>query len=252
MTIKTNVLPISLPNDKGELHTFEANDDGMYNLTDIWRTLELPKSKLPSQWDNESKRYLSQNGNFHSANSQDKNTLATEQGTIAYAMWVSTEFYMLVVNTFIALRNDSIASAVVLAKLNKEQRGLLQRSARSLSLLDHMFRRPRLRWKELALLAGIEHPIKCKDVLLRRGYIKEETGTNDAGRSITQVVPTAYGQRHGIVPVWAGLMGWQFAFNHVGRDWVIRHADTMNAVCRRDAKIKREQNAARRRAGKRT
>ena len=33
-----------------EGHAFKANDQGQWNLTDIWRTLKLPKGNAPAQW----------------------------------------------------------------------------------------------------------------------------------------------------------------------------------------------------------
>lgn len=33
-----------------EGHAFKANDRGQWDLTDIWRTLKLPKSKQPGKW----------------------------------------------------------------------------------------------------------------------------------------------------------------------------------------------------------
>nr|EKV6170166.1 hypothetical protein [Escherichia coli] len=29
---------------------FKANEDGMWNLTEIWKTLKLPRGKAPSEW----------------------------------------------------------------------------------------------------------------------------------------------------------------------------------------------------------
>lgn len=33
-----------------EDHSFKANDSGMWNLTEIWKVLELTRAKAPSQW----------------------------------------------------------------------------------------------------------------------------------------------------------------------------------------------------------
>ncbi|HFI9393698.1 TPA: KilA-N domain-containing protein [Escherichia coli] len=42
-------------------------------------------------------------------------TWATEAGTVAYAMWVSPDFYLKVIRAFIALRNDKVSEAKALA-----------------------------------------------------------------------------------------------------------------------------------------
>ncbi|EHX10385.1 hypothetical protein ECDEC11C_3562 [Escherichia coli DEC11C] len=31
-------------------HSFKSNENGMWNLTEIWKILGLPNNKLPSQW----------------------------------------------------------------------------------------------------------------------------------------------------------------------------------------------------------
>ncbi|MGE1525602.1 hypothetical protein [Pseudomonas putida] len=48
---------------------FKANDSGMWDLTDIWRTLKLPKGKQPGKWvDTKKAKTLEQTGNIGSLN----------------------------------------------------------------------------------------------------------------------------------------------------------------------------------------
>lgn len=91
---QAELLPIVI-----EGHTFKPNTDGLWSLTEIHQTLNLPESKRPGQWDNEVSNRLLSCGNFHKV---DKvGSFADELGTIAYAMWVSTDFFLMVARAFV-------------------------------------------------------------------------------------------------------------------------------------------------------
>lgn len=85
-----------------EGQAFKANDRGQWDLTDIWRTLKLPKGKSPGQW---AKRKEAE----HYAEMQKLNlshgngAWATKQATIRYAAWVSPEFEDMVYDAFEAI-----------------------------------------------------------------------------------------------------------------------------------------------------
>lgn len=91
--------------------TIVSNDDGMFDLNDIWRDYDLKASKRPSQWDNEVRHKLSSCGNIHSINGRGGKTLATLEALYAYAMWVDVEFYMVVVEAFAALTRGETEKA---------------------------------------------------------------------------------------------------------------------------------------------
>lgn len=63
---------------------------------------------MPSEWNNKIRTQLDRSGNFRTVNGDGGGTWATEAGAVAYAMWVSTEFYLMVINAFIFMRNDAI------------------------------------------------------------------------------------------------------------------------------------------------
>lgn len=101
-------------------YVWECNQDRMWNLNELHKAKDLPASKVPSKWDNEIQRHLANSRNFVSLEGRNGGTWATEQGAIAYAMWVSPDFYMTVINAFIALRNDNVVKAHNLAKQNQK------------------------------------------------------------------------------------------------------------------------------------
>ena len=99
------------------------NKDGMYCLNDIAKAGGLTGQKaLPSQWRTKDADYFKLNANLHLVgNTNNSKAYATEAAAIAYAMWVSMDFYMLVVQTFIIVRNDLAASKAVVKALHKEK-----------------------------------------------------------------------------------------------------------------------------------
>ncbi|GKW05530.1 hypothetical protein [Pectobacterium carotovorum] len=89
-------------------HSFIADSNRMWNLNEIHRVLNLAENKRPSEWNNAIRTKLDRSGNFRTVNGDGGGTSATEKGTIAYAMWVSTEFYEMVMDAFIFMRNDAV------------------------------------------------------------------------------------------------------------------------------------------------
>jgi len=81
----------------------------MWNLNEIAKALNVDE---PGQWRTAVRRELDRNANLHLAHGgSNPGTYATEAGTIAYAMWVSTEFYLMVIHAFVAMRNSAIRDA---------------------------------------------------------------------------------------------------------------------------------------------
>lgn len=99
-----------------EGHAFKANDRGQWDLTDIWRTLKLPKGKQPGKWvDTKKAKALEQTGNIGSINKGRAGsvTQATKRAALAYAGWVSDEFEAMVYDAFEAiLEMPEVASLV--------------------------------------------------------------------------------------------------------------------------------------------
>lgn len=85
-----------------EGQAFKANDAGQWDLTDIWKTLKLPKAKGPGKWAElkEAKR-LAASRKVESSNGNG--TFAAKQAAIRYAAWVSPEFEDVVYDAFEAI-----------------------------------------------------------------------------------------------------------------------------------------------------
>ncbi|KPY83356.1 hypothetical protein ALP50_03128 [Pseudomonas syringae pv. spinaceae] len=87
-----------------EGQAFKANDSGMWDLTDIWQTLKLPKGKAPGQWRTREAERLLTMQNLHSERAAKENRLhATKRATLEYAGWVSPEFKDVVYDAFEAI-----------------------------------------------------------------------------------------------------------------------------------------------------
>lgn len=98
-----------------EGHPFKANNAGMWNLTEIWQTLKLPKGKAPGRWRGKEKDRLSQSHNLDVRNlgNAGHRALATKRAAIEYAAWVSPEFKDMVFDAFEAiLEMPEVAQAV--------------------------------------------------------------------------------------------------------------------------------------------
>lgn len=94
-----------------------SNEAGMFNLNDIWNKCNLPDAKRPRSWRNDVRKAMERSTNLYSDKQGNGNaTWATEQAVYAYAMFVSTEFYMLVVEAFTALVNGEVEEATKIAK----------------------------------------------------------------------------------------------------------------------------------------
>ncbi|VEF09332.1 Uncharacterised protein [Pseudomonas fluorescens] len=115
---------------------FKANDSGMWDLTDIWRTLKLPKGKQPGKWvDTKKAKTLEQTGNIGSLNKGRAGsvTQATKRATLAYAGWVSDEFEAMVYDAFEAILEMPEVALLVADKMrnmgNDHSAAILERSA---------------------------------------------------------------------------------------------------------------------------
>ncbi|EMT4801658.1 KilA-N domain-containing protein [Escherichia coli] len=94
-----------------------CNQDRMWNLNELHKELELPSAKEPGQWRSSVRTLLDQDANLHVAHGgSTPGTWATEEAAIAYAMWVSPDFYLKVIRAFIALRNDKEPTIKILRK----------------------------------------------------------------------------------------------------------------------------------------
>ena len=138
---QTDLLPIVI-----EGQTFKPNEDGMWNLNEIAKTLNV---REPGQWRNAVQAALIKDANLHV--SHGNGTLATEEGAIAYAMWVSTDFYLMVIRAFIAMRNSAVREL-------RQKDAILDANMPKASTLDMKARGAGLTWTEACRVAGIQQP----------------------------------------------------------------------------------------------
>lgn len=100
---------------------FVSDEGGRLNLNIIHKEFGLPTSKIPSRWRNELSRRLLQRSNLASVETvgcgggRVNYWSGDEKATIAYAMWVSVDFYETVMDAFISLRNGQLLEAAKLA-----------------------------------------------------------------------------------------------------------------------------------------
>ncbi|MGY2402573.1 hypothetical protein [Pseudomonas sp. SDO5271_S396] len=88
-----------------EGQAFKADDHGRWDLTDIWRTLKLPKGKQPGQWRTKLAERLERMQFLHALNNGRSGSMvfATKRATLEYAGWVSDEFKDMVYDAFEAI-----------------------------------------------------------------------------------------------------------------------------------------------------
>lgn len=101
-----------------------SNEGGMFNLNDLHKQAGLSENKRPSQWRSTIRSAMERTANLQSARVKtDKNghdaLFGTEQGVYAYAMWISPEFYLAVVNAFkeLASGNNQKATDIALSSV---------------------------------------------------------------------------------------------------------------------------------------
>ncbi len=83
---------------------FKANDAGMWNLTDIWQALKLPKTKRPSRWRDKDAKAMERIHNLDTVgDGASPVTKATKRAALKYAAWVSQEFETMVYDAFEAI-----------------------------------------------------------------------------------------------------------------------------------------------------
>ncbi|WP_456255266.1 hypothetical protein ACP3PM_27370 [Pseudomonas iridis] len=228
----SELLPITI-----EKHTFKPNAEGLWSLNEIHQALSLPESKRPGQWDNEVASRLLSCGNFHKV---DKvGSFADELGSIAYAMWVSTDFYLMVARAFVALRNHAVREL-------RHKDALLDANMPKALTLDMKARGAGLTWTEACRVAGIQHPQLALKVLAKGpmfNAVRDEWGIptgkfrpKQQGFSSGAFVKTShdFGNRD----------GWRVKTR--GLDWLVTRTEEIN-VAVTEAKAENAQKAKLRR-----
>ncbi|WP_130626055.1 hypothetical protein [Enterococcus sp. A8] len=97
---------------------FKANEDGMWNLTEIWKTLKLAPKKLPSKWDNKEAKSLRSCAEISvQGKGNQSKVYGSKFATLQYAGWVSFEFSRMVYAAFEAVLAMPEVQTVVVNKM---------------------------------------------------------------------------------------------------------------------------------------
>ena len=141
---------------------FESDEDGLLDLNEIWRGCNLPENKRPSQWRGKLPGNLRRCADLHTVENQtltikDSTTKGSERASVAYAMWVSFEFYCQVLDAFVALRKGNLEEAVLIAAgtMSEEDEHLLLKFAAMKGLC----------FTKSCWYANIKHPTKFLNYL---------------------------------------------------------------------------------------
>lgn len=139
-----------------EGHAFKANDRGQWDLTDIWRTLKLPKGKAPAQWRTKQAQRMGAMQNLHSSNGTG--SWASKRATIEYAGWVSDEFEDMVYDAFEAILEMPGVSLLVADKMRSMGNG------HSAAILERHTFNDRCDWNALrGYKKATKYPLSAKE-----------------------------------------------------------------------------------------
>ena len=199
-----------------EGQTFRPNEDGVWNLNEIAKTLNVGE---PGQWRNAVQAALIKDANLHV--SHGNGTLATEEGAIAYAMWVSTDFYLMVIRAFIAMRNSAVREL-------RHKDALLDANMPKATTLDMKARGAGLTWTEACRVAGIQQPRLALEFLAKGTMFVHVC--DDFGSRTGQIRPKQQGFSSGafvaISSDFGNREGWRVKPR--GLDWLRANTETIN------------------------
>ena len=170
---------------------------------------------------------LTASGNFRKV---DKvGSFADELGAIAYAMWVSTTFYLMVARAFVVMRNDAILSARMasLALVEKDQ--LL---ADNMPKADTLIRKASaygVSWTDACRASKILHAGLAKDCLLAIGKFRK---VFDHDKGTHTIRPILLGFQKGYFKRHTGRYGTDdgWKVSDTGLVWLAGMASEINSV----------------------
>jgi|TARA_R100001143_G_scaffold45082_1_gene40361 hypothetical protein len=220
---KTELLPIVI-----EGQTFKPNAEGLWSLNEIHQALGLDPAKIASKWSNEVRAILDQSRNFViERGGANPGTWATEAGTIAYAMWVSPGFYLMVVDAFVTMRNDAILSARMSSLALAETGKLLADNMPKATALMLKAKGHGISWSDACRAARVDRPLLAKRYLLAQGKF-QSVFDHDKGDHVLQPVARAFSlgffKRH--VGVFGNADGWRVTDK--GVVWLEGRANAIN------------------------
>ena len=214
---------------------FNPNCDGLWSLTEINKALP-DLTKPPAQWRGRERDYFERCANVHSVNGDQGGTWATERATIAYAMACSLDFYVMVVNAFVMMRNDAILSARMASVALVEKDKLLADNMPKASALMLKAAGHGISWTDACRAANIKQSGLAKQYLLA---IKKfcKTFDHDLGTDVIRPIPRAfelgYFKRH--VGLYGSIEGWKVTDR--GVVWLAKRADEINSAIQERNKL---------------
>lgn len=121
-----------------EGQAFKANDSGMWDLTDIWKTLKGTRQDLekrqPKRWGQtkEAVRFFGDGKSGSQRVGREEHTFAAKQATLRYAAYVSPEFEDMVYDAFEAILEMPEVALLVADKMrsmgNDHSAAILERT----------------------------------------------------------------------------------------------------------------------------
>lgn len=213
-----------------EGHTFESKGS-LWSLTNINKV--LPKfTKPPAQWRGREREYFERCADLHVVHGDQGGTWATERATIAYAMACSLDFYVMVVDAFVAMRKDAVLSARMASLALVEKDKLLSANMPKADTLMHKASTIGLSWAEACRTAGIINTGLAKTYLVYKGrFVYKEHPTES--RSVIE--PKSSGFYYGFFKRCSTNYGNfdGFRVTAKGLVWLEARAKEINDSCRR-------------------
>jgi len=234
---KTELLPIVI-----EGQTFKPNAEGLWSLTEVNKTLP-DLTKPPAQWRGRERDYFERCADLHIVHGDNGGTWATERATIAYAMACSLDFYVMVVDAFVTMRNDAILSARMSSLALAETGKLLADNMPKATALMLKAKGHGISWSDACRAARVDRPLLAKRYLLAKGKF-QSVFDHDKGDYVLQPVARAFSlgffKRH--VGVFGNADGWKVSDK--GVVWLQGQAQAINeAVKARQATQKKAKGA---------
>ncbi|MFJ5333740.1 KilA-N domain-containing protein [Pectobacterium sp. CHL-2024] len=226
-------------------HSFTCDENQMWNLNDIYRTLDLSDSKRPSEWNNQVRTQLDRSGNFRTVNGDGGGTWATEKGTIAYAMWVSTDFYSLVIDAFVFMRNDAIMRERIAILQADEANAELSIAAPKADIFDGRLERGgSVPWSWACKSLGLAPQILKEGLLGSGKFIKVRN--RDDGIETIKPPKVAFSDGYFVAKEVMGKSQWQVTAR--GYAWMQAHAQRWRGLIEERSKAKAKEYRQKRKA----
>lgn len=159
-------------------------------------------------------------------------TWATERATIAYAMACSLDFYVMVVDAFVSMRNDAVLSARIASLALVEKDKLLSANMPKAITLMHKANTIGLSWREACRVAGIVNTGLAKSYLVYKGRFVSKEHPRES-RQILE--PKLTGFSHGFFKRCSTSYGNSDGFRVTAKGliWLEDRAEDINGACRR-------------------